>query len=73
MGLFVGSDSIAPKFLRAKSALALNKLIIKEQRLRRKQYNFISIYFAADGYHYAWYYEEHDLQNELMERLNKEK
>ena len=73
MGLFVGSDSIAPRFLRAANAAALTKLILKEQRIRRKEYKFISFYQASDGYHYAWYYEENDLQTEIMDKLNKER
>ena len=68
MGLFVGSDQIAPRFIRDVSAIGLQKRILREQMRKAREYKFISFYYA-DGYHYAWYYEENSTL-EIMENKN---
>ena len=72
MAIFVGSDQIYARFIKAASAAALSKMILKEQMIKKREYKIISIYFA-DGYHYAWFYDENNLTENIVNNIKNKK
>jgi len=64
------SAGLIPNFIKAKSEIGLRRLMLEINLKNQAMHKFFDIQYV-NGYWYAWFYQEYNLQGEVEAKIKK--